>query len=872
MSQIKFSYENLVAAFLAGTNDAYIVLDNKFNVLLFNEHYIGFHSTYTTTTIAKNENFIDSIKGTTLHFLVENIQQCIQLNENKKFNYKIPVQPEKYFDIEIHLLIDNNKKVEGVALGFFDVTQRYKTAEEIKKSEKLFKALVLNSTDAFQLTNDELKINFVSDSVKNVLGFDAEELVQSNFFNLVHPDDKMLISKWLHWIIENPVRVHSVELRIKNKSNDWIYIEIIGSNLLHIADVEAIVMNYRNIQGKKAAEKALAMAEQRMGLLLNNTKESFIVVNSRLRVVTYNKAAQEHSPYFFKEELQSGVSLLSLTNDSDMEDVINLFEKVFDGNEVVRESNFTDKNNIQHIYSHSFRPLYSEDEIVGVFITSTEITEKKLAEEQLKFSEEKYKTFIQESEDAVIIINKKDIVVEASPLIHKIFGYTSEEVIGRAFIDFIHPDYKEVVLKSIHNLKMNPYEIETLDLLLTHKSKENIWGVMKARNSFDNKLIDGIIIWIRNITKRKLIEEALQLSEQRFRYLVQTGGDMISIANDKGALIYSSPTVKNVLGNDPEQNIGKNVFEYIHPEEREKLMEYLNDLILGKKKQIRLEPFRYLNAKNEYRWLEGTVTNLLNEPAVKGIVVNTRDVTENKILNDKQNILREKLIRNNQDLQQFSFITSHNLRAPVANLLGLLNLFNKENFADSFNQVLIEKFEEATNQLNTTLNDLIEILVLKSEKEIQVETINLKKLLKQVASSLENELQESKMEITTDFSATETVEYNKVYLESIMVNMLTNSIKYRSNKRKPIVHISTKIDNEYIILAFADNGNGIDLERYGERLFAMYQRFNVEKEGKGLGLYIVKSQVAAMGGKIEVESTIDIGTIFKIYIKNNAKV
>lgn len=868
----KFSLESLVAAFLAGTNDAYAVIDSQFNITIFNHQYSLFHKQFAYCEINEGQNYYNEINGTLLHFLIEPIQECFTSLQNKKFNHKISSTPEKFYDIEIHTLINSDGKIGGVALGFFDVTQRYKVAEEIKKSELLFKSLVVNATDAFQLTNEELKITYISDSVKNVLGYEAGELLHNNFFNLIHPDDKIIISTWLHWLIHNPGVVNSVELRIRNKNNEWIYIEITGNNLLHLAEVGAVVMNYKNIQNKKIAENALTLAEQRMGLLLNNTKESFIVVNSRLRVITYNRAAQEHSPYFFTNELQSGVSILSLIKEVEVEKTIHTFEKVFEGYESETETIFVDDKNIVHIYNHSFRPLYSDDEIVGVFITSTDITQRKKAEQQLKISEERYKTIIRESYDAIVITDINDIIIETSPAIEKILGYKQEELTGRIFIDLIKSDYREVAFGLLQKIKNTPDEEESMDLMATTVDGDNIWIVVKAKNLYHNKLVKGLVILIRNITKRKKVEEELSLSESRFKSLIQSGSDIISIVNKDGFVSYSSPTVKTILGNDPEKNIGKNIFEYIHPDDIDWVRKQFAEMKSSGIKQLYFGPFRYRDGNDQYRWLETVVTNLLDDPAVNGIVTNSRDVTERKKLTEKQNALREKLVKNNQDLQQFSFITSHNLRAPVANLLGLLNLFNKENISDPFNEVLIEKFEDAANQLNNTLSDLIEILVLKSDSEIPLEEINLKNFTHQILKNIESKLTETETIITTDFKTINSIKYNKVYLESIFQNIITNAIKYRSNERKPVIHISTQEEEQWVIILFKDNGVGIDLNRYKDRVFGMYQRFHSEKEGKGLGLYIVKSQISAMGGKIEVESNLNIGTTFKVYIKKNGKI
>lgn len=871
-----FSAQNVLEAFLAGTHDSFLIVDNNFSVIAFNEGYKKFHLNFFNDVVAKHINYFALTKANTNLKVLHQSLVAIQKNMDVlKFTHPLTSTQESknyWFDFELHPLYNDDNEAVGFGIGIFDTTQKNTSLEAIKKSEELFKALVINSTDTFQLTNEELKVSYVSNSVKNILGYETEEIIDNHFFNFIHPDDKVIISTWLYWLLHHPGIVKSVEVRIKNKKDNWIYIEINGNNLLHVDKIQSIVMNYRDIQAKKVVDNALAIAEQRMSLLLNNTKESFIIVNSRLRVVTYNRAAQEHSPFFFSQELQSGISLLDLVKEFDVEDIINMFEKVFEGEEPERETSFVDPTNKLHVYNHRFRPLYSDDDIVGVFITSTDITEKKKAEQKLIASEERNRAIIQESFDVMLISDLQGVVQETSPSLIKLLGYAAEEVVGKNFIDFIDVNYRESATTTFNALITKPDSEESIDTLMLHKEGHKVWVVLKGKNLFHNKHINSMIIMLRDFTARKEAEEVVSLSEQRFKGLVQSGADMISIIDENGVVKYSSPTVFNVLGNDPITDIGKNVISFIHPQDKDWIISEFKKMLSSGVKQSHLGPYRFPNSKGEYKWLETVVTNLNDDPAIKGIVINSRDVTETKRLNEEQKALTEELIKNNQDLQQFSFITSHNLRAPVANLISLLSLFDKENLEEPFNKVLLEKFEEATGQMNSTLNDLLEVLVLKTNTNITLEELSLLSISQQVLNNLDNILQQNEVTVITNFSAVDHVYINKLHLESIFQNLISNAIKYSSTERKPVINIDSMLENEWIIVKFSDNGIGIDLERYKDRIFGMYQRFNASKEGKGLGLYMIKAQIMAMGGKIEVESEVNSGTTFKVYLKNNGKI
>lgn len=864
-----FSPQSILEAFMASTNDAFLVLDASHSVVSFNQASSVLHQQLVNKNLIYGTDYLKFLQGSKLEFIQTAVHKSLS-GEIIKYTHKFTADPSTihWFDFEFHPLKNDDGIITGVGMGIFDTTSKHKVDEQIKKSEELFKALVLNSAEVFQLTNVDLKVGYVSDSVKNILGYETSEVMGSHFFNLIHPDDEIILSSWLHWLMHNPGEAKLVEVRIKNKKGDSIYIEINGRNMLGISNIDAIVMNYRDVQSKKAANTALAMAEQRMGLLLNNTKESFIIANSRLRILTYNKAAQDHSPYFFTQELQSGLSLLDLIEVNEVEKTIEIFERVFDGSEAEQETSFTDKDGHLHFYNHAYRPLLNDDDIVGVFITSTNITERKKTEQKLKSSEERYRTIIQESFDAILVKDRNFIVMEASPTIEKILGYKTNEVIGKICFSFIHPDSKEFVMELINEIMEAPDNERSIDVLMLHKEGHYVWTEIKGKNLYHNKLINGMVVMLRDISQRKEAEEIISLSEQRFKGLVQSGADMISIIDENGFVKYSSPTVKTLLGNDPITDIGKNVFSFVHKDDKKIVDDAFNKMLKDGLRTLHLGPYRFPNSKGKYRWLETVATNLNDDLAIKGIVINSRDVTETKRLNEEQKNLTNELMTNNQDLQQFSFITSHNLRAPVANLISLLNLFDKENPSEPFNKILIEKFEESTEQLNNTLNDLLEVLVLKSNTEIAKEPLSFSATVNLVRKNLENILKEQGGELITNFSAVDLIEYNKIHLESIFQNLISNAIKYCSPERNPIIKITSALEENWITVTFEDNGMGIDLERYRDRLFGMYQRFHAGKDGKGLGLYMIKAQLNAMGGKIEVESTKGVGTNFKVYFKN----
>ena len=240
---------------------------------------------------------------------------------------------------------------------------------------------------------------------------------------------------------------------------------------------------------------------------------------------------------------------------------------------------------------------------------------------------------------------------------------------------------------------------------------------------------------------------------------------------------------------------------------------------------------------------------------------------QNKLITETNEKLLE-LLEKNLDLKQFSYITTHNLRAPLTNLIFICKLINPQKIEDPSTLKLIEGFKKSTYQLNETLNDLINVLIVKDNTDLILDELSFEEIIDKVKESISESLSSSKVIIETDFSHVPTIHFTKVYLESIFLNLITNSIKYRHPSRNPIIKIKTIKDAVgKIKLTFSDNGIGMDMSRVKDKIFGFHKRFHKNADSKGIGLFLVKSQINALGGQIEVDSDVNIGTTFTITFK-----
>ena len=260
-------------------------------------------------------------------------------------------------------------------------------------------------------------------------------------------------------------------------------------------------------------------------------------------------------------------------------------------------------------------------------------------------------------------------------------------------------------------------------------------------------------------------------------------------------------------------------------------------------------------------------TNLIKNSDISALATNFREYIARNKAEEERDQLIEDLTSRNQDLSQFAYITSHNLRAPLSNLIGLIDILNYE-LLDEYNKTIVDMFKDSAHKLNETIYDLTQMLSIKNNKDVKIESIGVTRIFKKVCNSFTKQIHTMGIYIHTDFQC-EMIPFNKSYLESVLMNLMSNAVKYCSENRALRIEVTTFLDeNGNIILKFKDNGMGIDLLKHKDRIFGLNERFHNHVNGSGVGLFITKTQITSLGGEISVESEVDKGSTFTVTIKN----
>ena len=455
--------------------------------------------------------------------------------------------------------------------------------------------------------------------------------------------------------------------------------------------------------------------------------------------------------------------------------------------------------------------------------------------------------------------------------IQGVFGYNKEEV-GKSskwWFDNIHPEDSlkmSIKLYSFIEQKterwQDEYRFKCADG--TYKYVLDRGFLVKDENGNVTRMIGAI----QDVTKQKEEEQRLKLLET---VITQTKDAVIITESEKSnraipKIVFVNPAFTQMTGYESNDVIGKTATIFMG---RKSVENHIGSLskALRSKEEFKFDTLNHKKNGEEY-WVNFSMIPITNrEDEHSHWISIQRDITEEKNQErEKEQLIRE-LTQNNKDLKQFSYITSHNLRAPLSNLTGLLNIMEDIPVENPELKEILNGFSKSTHLLNETINDLVKVIIIKDNPSIQKEELLIKDVFENVFNQLSYLISLHKPILKIELEKVTILNINKAYLESILLNLFTNSIKYRSPKRVLRVFVSSTEVNGNIILIFKDNGIGIDLERNGDKIFGLYQRFHNHPDSKGLGLYLVKSQVESMGGTIAVESEVDKGTTFTITFK-----
>jgi len=455
--------------------------------------------------------------------------------------------------------------------------------------------------------------------------------------------------------------------------------------------------------------------------------------------------------------------------------------------------------------------------------------------------------------------------VNANGLMCKIAGLNHEDLAGRSVsnIDWVRQPYSR---KSF--LQLVKEVSETHHVATYHVSREMSGADMEW---FSVRLIPitnhgkgnyGVLMLMSDVTAEHIAKQTLLRSEANLRTIFNNTDSAIVVLDSMLKVQACNAIAKewSLSGFKFKLHEGVEFTKLTKDPVLRELVRVAREIIDGKGKDLKTT---YFDSGEESRFYQISINAVYDSAGVViGVQLMAADITVARQAEHDRSRILEDLVRQNKDLEQFNYIVTHNLRSPAGNIVGLASLLQKEAPGTPEFNKCIELILLASQKLNSVTQDLNAILNNKKSISENKSLVDLQSVVDDVHVGMRETLISQKAVIETNFEHVKELLGVKSYLHSIFFNLISNSIKYRHADRNPVISIRSMHSSSGISIRFKDNGLGIDLVSYGDQVFGLYKRFHSDGEGKGMGLFMVKTQVESMGGRITVRSLAEGGTEF----------
>ncbi|MDO6429145.1 PAS domain S-box protein [Flavitalea sp. BT771] len=360
--------------------------------------------------------------------------------------------------------------------------------------------------------------------------------------------------------------------------------------------------------------------------------------------------------------------------------------------------------------------------------------------------------------------------------------------------------------------------------------------------------------------KNLLLEESKQLFKNVFDYSAVG----VALVSPEGRWLNVNQSICDMLGYSREELLKGSFQDITHPDDLVADMAFVTQMLNKEREHYQMEK-RYIRKDGSILWVLLSVSLTWQEEKPAFFISQLTDISTKKALRLEVERKNAELEAHIVRINEFNRIVAHNLRGPASSLINMADYLEK-NKNEEDRDFLLSKVKDTSVLIIHTLNDLKELLEIQLRQEEQSVAYSFKEALQTSMQMLDNELMSTDAVITTKFEVDEVL-FPKAYLDSIFYNLLSNALKYRCQGKTPVIDISTKVHDGYILLTIQDNGIGIDMQKYGQDMFKYKKVFHKGYASNGVGLFITRNQLEANNGKIEVESAVDKGTLFRVYFE-----
>jgi PAS domain S-box-containing protein len=749
--------------------------------------------------------------------------------------------------------------------------------KELQESKDFFNKLAENTPGvSYQfglLHNGKIFINYISSNVENIYEVTVNQVYEDNFllYRMITNDTAKQLKRD---ILLSATQLNNIknEHKIVTPSGKTKHIMVLAKPQKQ-PDGSVIWYGYNNdITDRKLEEENLLASESKFRFISENTSDGIVVLEKE--GITYaSKSYQKMFGYTEEEQFnRSEEEILNLIHPDDRLEVLNSVDNAVKNKQqnLVIEYRYLHKNGNYIWREDTINFLYdSNGKNTKDVLVVRNVTEQKKNRIEL----EQITSMLEQTSSLAKVggweVNMNTHEVLWTDLIYEIYELSKTEFAPNVYSILRYfkkggsrNKITEFFKQAVINGKFYDEELELITANGNHK-----WVRAIGKPLFQNGKCVKVFGTLQDITQKKQTD--LKLKELALVASKTTDAVIITDANAKISWVNNAfekmteYTLEEVVGKEQKDLLAgaKTNFDSLNKMmEATKLFEPTKATLLNYTKS------------GKPIWFDISITPVFDENGVCTNFIDVKkDVTERMEKQEQLQALTNVTADQNKRLLNFTYIVSHNIRSHSANLTGLINLIDQTEDEEE-KQDLFNMLKTSTHKLEETIQNLNEIISVQNNLNQAKSVLNLKQEIERTFLVVNDVILESKVQIKNEVADNINLEVIPAYLDSILLNLITNAIKYRSPERQPVIELSTETEGEYLVLLVKDNGLGLDLQKFKDKLFGMYKTFHNNPNSRGIGLFITKNQIEAMNGKVEVESQVNVGTTFKIYfpqIKQN---
>ena len=412
-----------------------------------------------------------------------------------------------------------------VLMGTFrDITERKDSEQALRHSEERYRLLIQSSSDITALFDEDGTIRYVSPAIERILGYQPEEVSGQPAHAIVHPEDNRTMRTDLERWLKSPDGSTTGHYRYRHKDGSWRTLESVAYNCLEHPAIRAIFVNSRDVTERKRLEEELRKSEELYRLVAQNSPDIIAIINPNSSFRYISPAAERILGYTPEEVIEH--MGFDHVHPEDRAPTLAAYVRLLEAPDELLNVRYRlrRKDGSYRVVEAVGNNVLANPAIRAIVLNIRDVSERIRLEEQLRRSEERYRQLLQNSSDLTVLMDADSTIHYMSPAVERMLGYTPEELLGQAGLDFHHPEDKPGMLAAVDRCLRNPDTVVAAQYRFRHKDGSWRWLESIANNCLDDPSIGAIVLNTRDITERKKVEEALEKTEHLESLSILCGG------------------------------------------------------------------------------------------------------------------------------------------------------------------------------------------------------------------------------------------------------------------------------------------------------------------------------------------------------------